>query len=73
MCVACVSVLCSATAVNTIMQAIESEGMLNNAKQRGTQLMQGLVQLADKWVPKHPSSHQIVLVMLAEPVALDPT
>lgn len=31
-----------------LLQAIESEGMLGNAQQRGVQLMKGLVKLADK-------------------------
>eukprot|EP00879_Flechtneria_rotunda_P012217 GHRR01012759.1.p1 GENE.GHRR01012759.1~~GHRR01012759.1.p1 ORF type:complete len:411 (+),score=141.78 GHRR01012759.1:1427-2659(+) len=41
------AVACAA-AVATI-QAIESEGMLDNATQRGVQLMKGLIKLADKY------------------------
>lgn len=39
--------LCTLAAA-MLLQAIESEGMLDNAKQRGVQLMTGLVRLADK-------------------------
>jgi hypothetical protein len=49
--VSCCAVLCCAVlccAVLCCVQAIEADGMLDNATQRGAQLMKGLVKLAER-------------------------
>lgn len=42
------SAVCLMLPLLLLPQAIESDSMLDNAKQRGVQLMKGLVKLADK-------------------------